>query len=123
MKLTRENFRALIYYDFRHGLPQQFTWTLGNKTPSETTVYHCFIEFSRGHRSLMDEFKESRPKSVVPESIDSMLGLIKQDRHMTYHATEPSLRISMISIDKILLCSLDSAKLDNRSKKAPGDRC
>ncbi|KYQ57078.1 hypothetical protein ALC60_04066, partial [Trachymyrmex zeteki] len=43
MELTRENFRAMIYYDFRRGLLRQecidqFTSTFGDKAPSFATV-------------------------------------------------------------------------------------
>ena len=108
MDLTREHFRAMIYYDFRRGLSQQqcidqLTSTFGDEAPSKTTVNHWFSEFNRGRRSLTDEFKEGRPKSiVVPENIDAVRELIMQDRHVTYREIEASLGISMTSIHKIL---------------------
>lgn len=108
MELTRENFRAMIYYDFRHGLSQQqcidqLASTFGDEAPSKTTVYHWFSEFNRGRRSLTDEFKEGRQKSVVlPENIDAVRELIMQDRHVTYREIKASLGISMTSIHKIL---------------------
>lgn len=108
MDLTRENFRAMIYYDFRRGLTQkqcidQLTSTFGDEAPSKTTVYHWFSEFNRGRSVLTDEVKEGRPKSVVvPQNIDAVRELIMQDRHVTYREIEASLGISMTSIYKIL---------------------
>ena len=53
--------------------------------PSRTSVYRWYGEFNRSHSSLQDEFRESRPKSiVVAETIDAVRQLILQDRHVTY---------------------------------------
>lgn len=120
MELTRENFRAMIYYDFRRGLSQQqcidqLTLTFGDEAPSKTTVYHWFSEFNRGRCSLGDEVKDGRPKSiVVPENIDAVCEAIKQDRHVTYREIEASLGISMTSINKILHEHLSVKKLCSR---------
>ena len=66
----------MTYYDFRCGLSQQqcinqLTLTFGDEAPKLlyiTGLLNC------GHgRSLTDEFKESRSKSVVvPENIDML---------------------------------------------------
>ena len=49
---------------------------------SRTIVYRWYDEFKRGRSSLQDEFRESRPTSVVvPETIDPVLQLILQDHH------------------------------------------
>ncbi|GBP23713.1 Histone-lysine N-methyltransferase SETMAR [Eumeta japonica] len=68
MDLKRENFRAMIYYDFRRGITQkqcidQLTLNFRDETPSKIIVYHWFSEFNRGRSILMNEFKEGRPKS------------------------------------------------------------
>ncbi|GBP72295.1 hypothetical protein EVAR_24863_1 [Eumeta japonica] len=48
-------------------------------------IMRMFGEFNRGRSTLTDEFKEGRPKSVVvPQSIDTVRELIKQDCHATY---------------------------------------
>lgn len=120
MDLTRENFRAMIYYDFRRGLTQkqcidQLTSTFGDEAPSKTTVYHWFSEFNRGRSVLTDEVKEGRPKSVVvPQNIDAVRELIMQDRHVTYREIEASLGISMTSIYKILHEHLAVKKICSR---------
>jgi len=108
MELNREHFRAMIYYDFRRGLSQhqcvdQLKSTFGDEAPSKTTVYDWYSQFKFGRRSLADEFKEGRPKTVVvPETIDAVRELIMEDRRVTYREIEASLGISMTSIHKIL---------------------
>ncbi|GFT58701.1 putative DD34D transposase [Nephila pilipes] len=76
---------------------------------------------------------QGRPKSVVvPEKINAVRELIKQDRHVTYREIEASLDISMTSINKILhehlsvkkICSrLIPHNLTNAQKKARVDWC
>lgn len=108
MELTRENIRAMIYYDFRRGLTQQqcidqLTSTFGDEAPSKTTVYHWFSEFNRGRSMLTDEVKAGRPKSVVvPQNIEAVRKLIMDDRHVTHREIEATLDISMTSINSIL---------------------
>lgn len=63
MELTREHFRALIYYDFRRGLTQeqcidQLHSTFGDEAPSTATVYRWYTVFKSGRSSLKDEVKE-----------------------------------------------------------------
>lgn len=100
MELNRENFRAMIFYDFRHGLSQQecidqLNLTFGDEAPSKTTVYRWYSEFNCGRSSLSDEFREGRSKSaVMPENIDAVREMIKQDRHVTYCEIEVLLGIS-----------------------------
>ncbi|GBP40212.1 hypothetical protein EVAR_37613_1 [Eumeta japonica] len=70
MELTRENFRAMINYDFRRELTQkqcidQFSSNFGDEAQSKTTAYHWFRDFDHGRSMLTDEFKEGRSKSVV----------------------------------------------------------
>ena len=100
MELTHENFRVMIYYDFRCGLTRQhctdqLNSTFGDEAPSFATVKRWYNEFNHGRRSLNDEFREGRPKTVVvPENIDAVQNLINQDRHVTYCEIETSLGIS-----------------------------
>lgn len=120
MELTREHFRAMIFYDFRRGLSRQecidqLTSTFGDEAPSLATVKRWYNEFNRGRSSLRDESREGRPKSVVvPENIDAVRELILQDRHVTYREIEASLGISMTSINKILHEHLAVKKICSR---------
>ena len=81
--LTRENFRAMIYYDFRRRLSRQ-EWinhlisTFVDKAPSYATVKHWYNEFNNGRHSLINEFRKGSPKSVVgPENINAVQKLIR----------------------------------------------
>ena len=104
MKLTRENFRAMIYYDFRPGLSRQecidqLTSTFGDEPPSYAIMKRWYSEFNRGRHSFTDEFCKGRSKSVVgPENINAVQKLIMQDRHVTYCKIETTLGISSTSI-------------------------
>ena len=52
----------------------------GDEVSSRTSGYQWCGEFNRGRSSLLDEFPEGRPKSiVVPETIDAVRQLILQD--------------------------------------------
>lgn len=138
MELTREHFRAIIFHNFRRGLSRQecideLSSLYGDEAPSYSTVKNWYNEFNRDRRSLRDEFREGRPKSVVvPQNIDSVRELIMQDRHVTYREIEASLDISMTSINKILHDHLAVKKISSRwiphnltngQKKARVDWC
>ena len=76
MTLNSENFRAIIFYNFRRGLTQQqciddLNSIFGDEAPSRTSIYRWYGEFNRGRSSRQDEFREGRPKSVVANSIFS----------------------------------------------------
>lgn len=138
MELSRENFRAMIFYDFRVGLSQQecidrLKKGFGDEAPSKTRVYEWYKEFKHGRTSLKDEPREGRPKSVVlPENIDAVQKLIEQDRHVTYREFEACLGISNTSVHTILHEHLGVRKLCARwiphllteaQKKARVDWC
>ncbi|GFU33705.1 hypothetical protein NPIL_562891 [Nephila pilipes] len=138
MELNREHFRAIIFHNFRRGLSRQECFDelnslYSDKAPSYSTVKNWYNEFNRGRCSIPDESRAGRPKSVVvPEKINAVRELIKQDRHVTYREIEASLDISMTSINKILHEHLSVKKicsrwiphnLTNAQKKARVDWC
>ncbi|GFS88258.1 hypothetical protein NPIL_702731 [Nephila pilipes] len=138
MELNREHFRAIIFHNFRRGLSRQECFDelnslYSDKAPSYSTVRNWYNEFNRGRCSIQDESRAGRPKSVVvPEKINAVRELIKQDRHVTYREIEASLDISMTSINKILHEHLSVKKicsrwiphnLTNAQKKARVDWC
>ena len=83
-------FVRLFFYNFRRGLTQrqcidELNSIFGYKDPSRTSIYRWYGDFNRGRSSLLEEFREGRPKSVVvPETIDAVRQLILQDRRVTY---------------------------------------
>ncbi|GFT19851.1 uncharacterized protein NPIL_606111 [Nephila pilipes] len=108
-------------------------FSISDKAPSYSTVKNWYNEFNRGRCSIQDESRAGRPKSVVvPEKINAVCELIKQDRHVTYREIEASLDIRMTSINKILHEHLSVKKicsrwiphnLTNAQKKARVDWC
>ncbi|XP_031627958.1 uncharacterized protein LOC116343836 [Contarinia nasturtii] len=91
MELTRENFRTMIYYEFRLGLSRQecidqLVSTFGDEAPSFSTMKNWYNEFNRGRGLLKNEPHEGRLKSVVvPQNIDAARNMTMEDRHVTYH--------------------------------------
>jgi len=138
MELTPENFRSMIYYDFRCGLSQQqsierLVSAFGDEAPSRTTVYDWFAEFKRGRSSLNKSYGGGHPKTAITqENIDAVQKLIEEDRHVTYDEIRTSLGIGMSQIQKILHDELWVRKLISRwvphnlseeQKKARVDWC
>ena len=117
MELSRENFRVMIFYDFRKGLSRQQCFeslqsTFGDKAPSLATVKNWYNGFKREKTSLKDEFREGRPNTaVVPENIDAVRKLIEEDRHVTYREIGAILGIGVKSIHTILHDRLGVRKL------------
>ena len=95
MELNRKHFPVTIFYNFRSGLTQQqridnLIQCLAMKRYQEPVS--MYGKFNRGRSSLRDEFREGHPKSVVVlETIDAVLQLILQDRHVTYCKIETTL--------------------------------
>lgn len=120
MELSRESFRAMIYYDFKSGLTQQqcgdrLTTAFSSEAPSKTTIYRWYSEFQRGRVSLTDDVREGRPKSAVTDhNIDVVRKLIKEDRHVTYREIQETLGIGMSQIQIILQQELGVRKLFSR---------
>lgn len=120
MELSREHFRAMIFYDFRVGLTQQqcidrLKSAFGDEAPSRSSVFSWYNEFKRGRHSLKDEPREGRPISAVtPENIDAVRKLIEEDRHVTYQEIQATLGISGTSTHSILHEHLHVRKLCSR---------
>jgi [histone H3]-lysine36 N-dimethyltransferase SETMAR len=120
MDLSREHFRAIIFYNFRRGLSQQqcvaeMVSVFGNEAPHQSTISRWYCEFQRGRSSLGDESRSGPPKTAVTQkNIDAVRQLIKDDRRVTYREIEASLSISKTSIQKILHEELGVTKLVSR---------
>lgn len=120
MEIPRKGFRWMIYYDFLCGLTQQqcidrLHLAVGDKAPSNATVYNWFTEFKRGRTNVSDKFREGRPRTaVVPANIDAVKQMIEMDRHATYREIEASLGINVKQIHLILHKHLGVRKLCSR---------
>lgn len=70
--------------------------TFEHEAPSKSSVSGWYREFKRGRTSLTDKFSEGAPKTaVVPESIEAVRKMIKQDPHTTYREIEAYIRYCM----------------------------
>ncbi|XP_047523584.1 uncharacterized protein LOC125062015 [Pieris napi] len=120
MNLTRENFRSMIYYDFRCGLTQQQNYdrlrlAFLNEAPSRATIYSWFNEFKRGHSNLNDDPHEGRSLTATTEDIISAVRrVIQEDKRVTYQQIRASLGIGMNQVQKILHEQLGVRKLCTR---------
>lgn len=108
MNLTRENFRAMIFYDFRCHLSQQESYdrlrlAFHDEAPSRATVYNWFNEFKRGRTNLTDDLREGRPSTATTEdNISVVRRMIETDKRVTYQQIRTSLGIGMSQVHKIL---------------------
>ena len=120
MELTRENFRSMIYYDFRCGLSQKQSIArlfsaFGDEAPSKSTVQRWFADFNLGRSSLSHASGPGRPKTAMTqENIDAVCKLILEDRHVTYEQIETTLGIGGTATRKILHDELKVRKLISR---------
>lgn len=118
--MSREHFRAIIFYNFQRGLTQQqcieeLISVFGDEAPGRTMVFKWFSEFQRGRSSLSDDPREGRPKTAVTqENIAAVRQLILEDRHITYSEIQVSLGIGRSQIQKILHEELGVRKLFSR---------
>ncbi|XP_044313067.1 histone-lysine N-methyltransferase SETMAR-like [Drosophila rhopaloa] len=100
MELTREHFRAIIFHGFRRELTRQecideLTSLYGDGAPSYSTVKNWYNEFNRGRRSLEDEGREGRPKTVVvPENIDAVHELTEREEAEIVRKVKKNPRLS-----------------------------
>lgn len=120
MNFSKENFRAIIFYNFRRGLTrlqcfEELTSVFNDEAPCLRTVERWYLEFQRGYTSLSDRSREGRPKTAfTEENIVAVRNLITEDRHVTYREIEASLGISGTTIQKILHEALGVRKLVSR---------
>ena len=75
MEMTREHYRAMIFYYFKAGLNQneclqRLRLAFGNKCPSRATVFRWFKEFCR---FLQDEEHTGKPSpAVIPDNVSAI---------------------------------------------------
>ena len=92
MEISLENFRAMIFYDYKCNLTlkqciDRLHLAFGDEAPSNRTVYNWFTEHQRRRTFLSDKLilSEGRPStSVVAINVDAVSEMIERDRHITY---------------------------------------
>lgn len=120
MELSREHFRAMIFYDYKSGLDhtqchQRLTAAFPDSGPSLATVTGWYREFKRGRDNLQDESRTGRPSTANTETnVDRVRDLLNADRRVTYDIIEASLGISSGTVRKILHEELGVKKLTSR---------
>jgi histone-lysine N-methyltransferase SETMAR len=120
MELNREQFRALIYYDFKSNLTQQqclerLHTAFGECAPSRTTIFHWYAEFKRGRGSLEDDPRPGRPlESVTVENVSRVRELVKQNRNISCRQLQQTLGIGSAAINLILHERLGLRKIASR---------
>lgn len=110
MNLTRENFRTMIFYDFRCHLSQQECYdrlqlAFHDEAPSRATVYNWFNELKRGRTNLHDALREGRPSTAKTEDNISVVRcmIIETDPRVTYQQIRTSLQHKK-SNSHLLIC-------------------
>ena len=72
MEISRENFRAMIFYDYKYNLTlkqciDRLHLAFGDEAPSNRTVYNLFAKFQSGRTFLvMNSVKVVHPRLLLP---------------------------------------------------------
>lgn len=120
MDLTREHFRAMIFYDFKRGLSyheshENLVATFGDTAPSLTTVFTWFKEFQRGRQSLQDDPRSGRPpETVTDENARLVKRIVDEKRNSTVRELQQASKIPSTSIHRILRKQLGARKVASR---------
>jgi len=120
MELNREQFRTLIYYDFKSNLNQQqclerLQTAFGESAPSRATIFHWYAEFKRGRGYLEDDPRPGRPlESVTVENVNRVKELVKQNRNISCRQLQQTLGIGSAAINLILHKKLGLRKIASR---------
>ncbi|MEE2373769.1 transposase [Klebsiella pneumoniae] len=120
MELSRENFRIMIYYDFKKGLSayeceESLKSAFGDLAPSLATVYRWYKEFERGCTSVAHRKGAGPPFTAVnPENIAAVKKMVEEDNRITYAMIESKLKIGSSQVRSILHEHLHLKKVVSR---------
>src|SRR5262249_9372999 len=138
MELSREQIRAIIYYEWldvkdASEIYGRITRRLGGAAVSESTVKYWMRQFRFGRRSLEDDPRAGRPAtSMTDEKVELVRELIRGNPRITYDDLEHQARISRGSLHTILseqlrvhkkMCRFIPHRLTDEQKKARVDIC
>ena len=107
-QLSREQFRTMVFYDWKTVLTYKdcharLVQAWGEQAPSDHTVFNWFLEFQRNKFSVQDFPRSGRSStSVTEQTIDAVRKIIEDDAHSTYQHIEPILGISSTPINSII---------------------
>jgi histone-lysine N-methyltransferase SETMAR len=120
MPLSKEDFRVMMFYDFKRGLNfhechETLVATFGQDVPSAETVRRWYHEFKHGQESFEDEPRSGRPPTAVtPENVQRVADMIKEHRNISYGEIEAALGIGSAAVNSILHEHLGVRKLASR---------
>ena len=120
MKLEKEHWRAMMFYDFKSGLKQQeslerLKQAFGDEAPSRATVYNWFAEFRRHRETLEDGERTGRPCSATTEeNVTAVRKLVEDDARVTTALIAAQLQISSGTVTSILHDCLGLSKVSCR---------
>ncbi|PRD23705.1 UNVERIFIED_CONTAM: Histone-lysine N-methyltransferase SETMAR [Trichonephila clavipes] len=117
MELTREHYRAKVFYDFNAELNQDECYqrlqlAFGEESPCRATIFRWFKEFFRGRNSLQDGVHTEKPRSVVsPGNVSALRKMLMDDNHCTYQIIQKELDIKYATVHKIIHGELHMKKV------------
>lgn len=116
MELSRDQIRAIIYYEWLElkdasEIHIRMNNRLGQNFISKSTVEYWFREFQRGRHSVKDEFRSGRPStSTADQNVEMVREVVKENREITYDTLEKKTGISRGSLHSILKDKLNATK-------------
>lgn len=120
MELSRESFRAMIFYDYKRNLTfkeshENLLDAFRQSAPSLATVSYWYREFKRGRECIKDEPRPGRPKDAVTiENVIRAEWLIREQRDITHREIEHKLGIGSPAVASILHDHLGVKKVSSR---------
>lgn len=120
MEVSRESFRAMIYYDYKRGITfheshKNFKAAFGDSAPSLATITYWYREYKRGRDSVKDDPRPERPPTAVThENVIRVEWLIKERRNITHREIQDELQIGSQAVATILHDHLKVRKVASR---------
>ena len=116
MEVSCQEFRVMIFYDFKKGLTGEesltsLTTAFGDEAPSRAAVFRWFAEFKRGRCSFQDEPRSGCPNSAVTgDTVAAVRNLLDDDRRVTYECIQRRLSVGSAAVNTILHDRLDVSR-------------